>query len=85
MKMSNQLYIKAQIAESLESMHKACQKEFDCISDLISNYNHHKMSIEEEEEFDPMAMKENAKFQQDFMEVIARLLELMNTMDLGRD
>lgn len=85
MKMSNQLFIKAQIAESLESMSKACQKEFDSITDLISNYNHHKMTIEEEEEFDPMTAKENARFQQNFIEVIDRLLEFINTMDLGRD
>lgn len=66
-------------------MSKACQKEFDSIADLISNYNHHKMNIEEEEEFDPMTAKENARFQQNFIEVIDRLLEFINTMDLDRD
>ena len=85
MKMSTQLFIKAQIAEALESMSKACQKEFDSITDKIADYNHHKMSIEEEEEFDPLEMKENARFQNDFIEVIARLLDFINTMDLGRD
>ena len=85
MKMSNQLYIKAQIAEKLEEKIEECELDIESISEMIRRFNNHDMTVEDAERFDLLSIKDSMRFQRDFIEVINRLLDFMNTMDLGRD
>lgn len=85
MKMSSQLYIKAQIVEELEVLSEEHETNADVLTDRVSQYKQNKLSSEDAENFDLDEIRNQAKFDYDFVKVIDRLLDFINTMDLDRD